>query len=258
MKRSLSLLLEIGEIADRHLEDVEVPPTIVPHAHTTKKYIAFAACFSVMALGAVILLFFAYAPTPVTPQNDSTDYISTQMPAPMTLSLEELIERADIIITATVVREPRRLLEQKDQLYITDSPLNNHDTDGVAASYYLMADVKITEVLKGDVTVGEVLCLSNSALEDVDADGNHIGFFCWSDIALMKQGDRVLLFLNKPFEGHEEYRLVGEAGKWFYESDGTYLCGLLHDERFPDNYTPRIGLNDYTPRSLTEWKRLVQ
>lgn len=258
MTHSLPLLLAIGEVCDQHLTDVEHTQVWAERRSLWMKIGAVAACLAVTAVAVGTLLARqAHAIAPPLQNDPSSAYVSTQMPGPVTLSSEELIERADVIVAATVAGEWRRPLETKEQLYITDSVLSDHNTDGVFASYWLLVDVEVTDVLKGNVAVGDILRLSNGALEDVDANGDRLGLFYWSDTALMKQGDRVLLFLKKPFEETDEYRLVGEAGKWFGSSDNTYRCGLLYDARFPEDYTPRIGLTDYTPRTLEEWRSMI-
>ena len=254
MNRSVTLLDAIGEVADRHLADIEKPP----HRRTVLRIVAAAACLALI----VTAVYAAVSPKPcyvaALPSDLPYLYVTVQMPAPENISLEELVARSDIIISGKVTAEHRKPLEKPQ--FIS----NVINADGYVAysfdadNYRLTVDVKVTEVLKGDVAAGDTLTVFNRAVEVYESDGKYRETRCHFDTALMEKGDRVLLFLTNDFITYDnEYWLIGEAGNWFRGCGGQYHCGLLDDKRFPEEYEPRIGLENYESYTLDEWKAIV-
>lgn len=250
MNPSLQLLLMIGEISDHHIQHAEAP-TKSPVYRWITPLIA-AAC-------AVIVLI---AILPVLTHNKTSDsspdniFLSAQRPAPQTFSLEELIARADCIILGTVVAEQRVESLGPQTTFVSSNPLMS--VPNIDSAYEHTVTVDITDTLKGDVHVGNRLDISNNAHDAYDKNGCFLGTVYLGDATLMKSGDRVLLFLEHSLTDTNQYKLIGEGSKWFLINDNIYRCGVCFDTRFPNTFTPRIGLTDYSPISLEQLKSIIE
>lgn len=113
-------------------------------------------------------------------------------------------------------------------------------------------------IWKGDVCVGDRLDISNHAHDAYDKNGCFLGTVYLGDATLMKSGDQVLLFLERSLADANQYKLIGEGAKWFLRNDEVYHCGVCFDTRFPDTFTPRIGLTDYSPLSLEQLESIIE
>ncbi len=250
MKSSQRLLLAMGEIAAHHIEDADT--YVAPHRNRWIKPLVAAACVGITLITAIPLV--AHHRAILSPTEN--DFLSAQHPAPQNITLTELIARSDAILCGDIIAEHRVQSRTSKTPFTTADPLMN--VPDMDTAYEHTVTLLVEDVLKGDVAVGDYLDISNAAHDTYDKDGRFLGVVFLGDAALMKNGDRVLVFLTKPFPDTYEYRLVGESGKWFLGDDHQYHCGVCFDTRFPHSFTPRIGLEEYTPLSIDELRTFIQ
>jgi len=247
MSPSLSLLLAIGEVDDCHLECGAIRPfSVKPQI---RRWVV-AACALLTVICTVVFIWRHDSAVP--PSEES--FIGMQIPAPQTITTEELAARADVIVVGTVVEEHRIEGIAPESPFVSSNQLMS--VPHINASYEHTVTILVSKALKGSISAQNHLTVSNEAHDAYDKNGHFLGVVYLGDAALLKKGDEVLLFLESSFSDSYDYRLVGECGKWFLGDDGQYRCGLLFDTRFPHSFTPRIGLKDYAPVSeeqINDW-----
>ncbi len=131
--------------------------------------------------------------------------------------------------------------------------------------------LKVREVLKGDAQVGDLLWVQDTFNRRVKTDsfGNVLDVFenGWSGEPLMKEGNRVVVFLNpnekKTIDGDVCYSTAPYA-KFFLDHDGLYHCSLLYSAFFINCFyyeddTDGVGYvpTDLVPKTLDELRELV-
>lgn len=250
MNRSLMLLLAIGDVDTRHIEGIEKS---IKH-HNIRVFIRIgigAACL-VLLLSA----FYFNAVRKSTPP-PSSDFISTQMPAPETISFQELISRADIIISATVTTEhhtPSSIASE----YLTDSWIAEYSPTPNTTPYSISVDIQIERVLKGDISIHETIRIPISAIAEYDHSGTYIQTYAFRGMRLMKSGDQVVLFLREYSANNaKKYLPIGEVGIWFGDSSENYRCGITYNEQYSEQYVPNIGLTAYPTYTIHEIEKKI-
>lgn len=133
------------------------------------------------------------------------------------------------------------------------------------------AQLEVREVLKGNAQVGDLLWTQDTSNRRVETDsfGNALDVFenGWSGEPLMKEGNRVVVFLNpiedKTIEGEVCYTTAPYA-KYFLDHDGLYHCSLLYSAFFINCFyyeddADGVGVvpTDLVPKTLDELKELM-
>ncbi len=179
--------------------------------------------------------------------NSSHAVLDPYDPEPVTF--DELFDRAVLVVCADV-------------------------TDVTADTALLGADVRQTdcaqlrvqEVLKGDVRKGDRLWVQDSFYQREIRDESGTGIETldngWSGEPLMKKGNRVVVFLEKAdvttVDGKTCY-VVAPYAKYYLDRDGLYHCSLLYSSFFLNYFysaddVDGIGVvpTDLVPKTLAE------
>lgn len=145
-----------------------------------------------------------------------------------------------------------------DVIVVADVVAAEKDTLAVFNERY--AYVAVREVLKGDISKKETLCVVDGACSNY---GSIYG------VPRLQVGHRVLLFLGigedveKVTAAGETvtiYRYINEhpyLGKFYYDADGEYHEASTYADTFPFPISKAVFC-DYEPKTLEEIKTLIQ
>lgn len=134
------------------------------------------------------------------------------------------------------------------------------------------AQLKVCETLKGDVQAGEYLWVQDTSNRRIETDsfGNvlNVRDNGWSGEPLMKEGNRVVVYLNpineKTVDG-EVCCSTAPYAKYFLDHDGLYHCSLLYSAFFINSFYGDesggcVGTvpTDLVPKTLDELRESVK
>jgi len=149
-------------------------------------------------------------------------------------------------------------LAQEAELIFVADVIDIKESDE-SVPYFRKAKLSMVEVLKGDLSEGDVLWIyDNCRYKNVTSNGG----------PMLENGNRVLLFLTpsrakidgKSLNIYTYVKGIPSLGKFFLDRDGKYHESLTYSEWF----TPKACettwdrlFEDYTPKTLEEIKHLM-
>lgn len=232
-----------GEIDDAYLMEAEKAPR--RKCSSWVRRTAVAACVVLLATAVYGVMHLAPHENVVYPQvqeyEEDFNFAASQLGwSGFSLTFAQLADEADAIICADVTRV--------------------QPVSGGSNWYYSHATVKVREVLKGDVAVGESYIVRDSGGINT---GEEVFVSCGGSVQygpLMERHNRVVLFLKGGSGSDEDPFTIHTptAGKFYLDDDGKYHNAVLYcvykgdDDRWQDS-----DLADLKPKTLEEIKTLI-
>lgn len=261
----MDLLRLLGEVDDKHIE-LSLEEVRKSERRAIVKWISVAACIAlVIGVGAGVY-FSRPSPPPVV----SAPLTASTAPAPAdTVKLrypdenEKCLFKDDHSWHQTRYYDYAELANEADMVVVVDVV----STDRFKGNLYNIpyANVAVCEVIKGDTCLsGETLRVrdNGTSLYNKDLDSWVSKTKCGGP--LMEQGNKLLLFLRTDgriatSDGEPLYEFANNMiSKFFYDRDGKYHSSATYCEQFGTNYMMSDMLEDYSPKTLDEIKRLIQ
>ncbi len=240
------LLRLIGDV-DPQLVDITPIEDCIPQKRPNKwiRWVSLAACAALVVCGIGRYVYLYIDQQSILYPMDSMRYEDNMMhPYSIHLSIDEpytfysMAAESDVIVVADIVE-----VEEGTRLLFNEN----------------YAHASIREVLKGDLTKKDRLCVADTATgEYSSAEG----------VPRLQVGHRVLLFLVKSENERTSqsgektviYRYMHEfphLGRFFYDADGKYHEASTYADHFPFPHS-KFTFSDYEPKTLEEIKGLIQ